>query len=244
MGMRAVIVDDERNAREALRGLLSLWCPDVEVVAEADSVASGFKAIQEYHPDTVFLDVEMGDGTGFDLLKRLRDRPFALIFTTAFQQYAIAAIRMSASDFLLKPIDPDELVEAVGRAQKQLHHTHSADAIDVLLSHTAGVKERIVLKDMENIYVVKIKDVVRCEADGRYTRFFVSGMEKPVMVRTHLKEYETLLIPHGFVRVHHSHLVQLDLIERIDKVSMNIHMRGGHKVPVSVRKKDDLLGLL
>lgn len=242
--MRAVIVDDERNAREALRGLLSLWCPDVEVVAEADSVASGFKAIQEHHPDTVFLDVEMGDGTGLDLLKRLRERPFALIFTTAFQQYAIAAIRMSASDFLLKPIDPDELVEAVDRAQKQLHPTQGADAIDVLLSHTAGVKERIVLKDMENIYVVKIKDVVRCEADGRYTRFFVSGMERPVMVSTNLKEYETLLLPHGFVRVHHSHLVQLDLIERIDKVSMNIHMRGGHKVPVSVRKKDDLLGLL
>jgi len=241
--MKAVIVDDEKNAREALRGLLKLWCPEVNVVAEADSVATGFQTILQHRPDTVFLDVEMGDGTGFDLLQRLRERPFALIFTTAHQHYAISAIRMSASDFLLKPIDPDELVGAVERASNRLSHA-GGDPIDVLLSHTEGNRERIVLKDLENIYVVKIKDVIRCEADGRYTTFHIKGMEKPVMVSTHLKEYETLLQPHGFARVHHSHLVQLDMIERIDKVNMTIHLREGNKVPVSVRKKDDLLGLL
>ena len=238
--MRALIIDDEQNVREALKGLLNLWSPETEVVGEASGVAEGLAKIHAHVPDLVFLDVEMADGTGFDLLKLVPERKFEVIFVTAHQHYAIGAIRMSACDFLLKPVDPDDLVEAIERAQTQLIN-HGGDPIDVMLQHASGVKDRIVLKDLENIYVIKISDIIHCEADGRYTRFFVNGMERPILVSTNLKEYEQLLSPSGFVRIHHSHLINLAHINRIDKVNLSVHMSEEQMVPISVRKKDDLL---
>ncbi|MBI1288400.1 MAG: response regulator [Flavobacteriales bacterium] len=238
--MRAVIVDDEQNVREALRALLHLYSPETEVVGEADSVASALTEIEQQQPELLFLDVEMGDGTGFDLLKQLPDRDFEVIFVTAHQHYAIKAIRMSACDFLLKPVDPDDLVAAIERAHLNLRK-HGGDPIDVMLQHASGIKDRMVLKDLENIYVLKIDDIVHCEADGRYTRFHVKGQEKPILVSTNLKEYEVLLSPSGFVRIHHSHLINLNHIQRIDKVNLTVHLSADQKVPISVRKKDELL---
>ncbi|MCB9187133.1 MAG: response regulator transcription factor [Flavobacteriales bacterium] len=238
--MKAMIVDDEQNVREALRALLHLYSPETSVVGEADSVASALAEIERIQPELLFLDVEMGDGTGFDLLKQLPDRDFEVIFVTAHQHYAIKAIRMSACDFLLKPVDPDDLVAAIERAQLNLRQ-HGGDPIDVMLQHASGIKDRMVLKDMENIYVLKIEDIIHCEADGRYTRFHVNGQEKPILVSTNLKEYEVLLSPSGFARIHHSHLINLNHIQRIDKVNLTVHLNGGQKVPISVRKKDELL---
>lgn len=238
--MKALMVDDERNVREAMRSLLGLWSPETEILGEADSVGNALKLIEELQPELVFLDVEMGDGTGFDLLKQIPDRNFEVIFVTAHQHYAIEAIRMSACDFLLKPVDPDDLVAAIERAQVHLNQS-GGDPIEVMLQHASGIKERIVLKDMENIYVLRIEDIIRCEADGRYTRFFVSGMERPIMVSTNLKEYDQLLSPAGFARIHHSHLINLEHLERIDKVNLTVHLSGNQQVPISVRKKDELL---
>lgn len=238
--MKALLIDDEKNVREALKGVLQLWAPEIEIVGEASGVAEGLAKIHAHVPDLIFLDVEMADGTGFDLLKLVPERKFEVIFVTAHQHYAIGAIRMSACDFLLKPVDPDDLVDAIERAKVQLKQ-HGGDPIEVMLQHANGIKDRIVLKDMENIYVIKITDIIHCEADGRYTRFFVNGYERPILVSTNLKEYEQLLAPSGFVRIHHSHLINLSHILRIDKVNLSVHLSEEQKVPISVRKKDDLM---
>lgn len=238
--MRALIIDDEQNVREALKGVLNLWAPEIELVGEASGVAEGLAKIHAHVPELVFLDVEMADGTGFDLLQMIPERKFEVIFVTAHQHYAISAIRMSACDFLLKPVDPDDLVDAIERAKKQLVR-HGGDPIDVMLQHASGIKDRIVLKDMENIYVIKIADIIHCEADGRYTRFFIKNMDRPILVSTNLKEYEQLLTPSGFARIHHSHLINLAHISRIDKVNLSVHLSEEQKVPISVRKKDELL---
>ncbi len=238
--MKALIVDDEQNVREALRSLLQLWSPETEVVGEASNVTEALARAHSLQPELVFLDVEMGDGTGFDFLKMVPNRKFEVIFITAHQHYAIEAIRMSACDFLLKPVDPDELVDAIERAETKLTQ-HGGDPIDVMLQHANGVKDRIVLKDMENIYVIKIDDIIRCEADGRYTKFVIANREKPILVSTNLKEYEQLLSPSGFVRIHHSHLINMVHINRIDKVNLSVHLSQSEKVPISVRKKDELM---
>ncbi|MCF8461778.1 MAG: LytTR family DNA-binding domain-containing protein [Flavobacteriales bacterium] len=238
--MKALIIDDEQNVREALRGLLRLWSPETEVLGEASNVSEALERINSLKPDLIFLDVEMGDGTGFDLLRQLPKRDFEVIFATAHQHYAIEAIRMSACDFLLKPIDPDDLVAAIERAKTHWHQ-HGGDPIDVMLQHASGIKDRIVLKDMENIYVLKIEDIIHCEADGRYTRFHVKSQAKPILVSTNLKEYEQLLTPSGFARIHHSHLINLSHVQRIDKVNLTVHLSENQKVPISVRKKDELL---
>ena len=238
--MRTVIVDDEYNVREALKKLLELWCPEIELLGEAESVQTGFNLLSETDPQLVFMDVELGDGTGFDLLRRLPERNFSVIFATAHEHYAIPAIRASASDFLLKPVDPDELVEAIQRA-KERHGMLTPESLDVMLQHRSGVKEKIVLRDTENIYVLNIKDLIRCEADGRYTRFYKSDCEQTILVSTNLKEYENLLSASGFVRVHHGHLVNLTHVVRIDKANMTLHLSCDQQVPISVRKKEMLL---
>ncbi|MCF8277787.1 MAG: LytTR family DNA-binding domain-containing protein [Flavobacteriales bacterium] len=238
--MKALIVDDEQNVREALRALLQLYAPETELIGEASGVEEAKKAIETLQPELLFLDVEMGDGTGFDLLKQLPNRNFEVIFVTAHQHYAIEAIRMSACDFLLKPVDPDDLVEAIERAKTKLVNL-GGDPIDVMLQHASGIKDRIVLKDLDSIYVLKIADIIHCEADGRYTRFFVKEMLRPILVSTNLKEYEQLLSPSGFARIHHSHLINLAHIHRIDKVNLTVHLSQAHKVPISVRKKDELM---
>ncbi|MBL4585666.1 MAG: response regulator transcription factor [Flavobacteriales bacterium] len=238
--MRALIVDDEKNVREALKGLLKLWSPDTEVVGEAAGVSEAIEMIMETKPELIFLDVEMPDGSGIDLLKMIPERNFEVIFVTAHQHYAIEAIRMSACDFLLKPVDPDELVEAIERAQTQFKR-HGGDPIDVMLQHASGIKDRMVLKDLENIYVIKISDIIRCEADGRYTKFFIKNRERFIMVSTNLKEYDQMLALSGFARVHHGHLINLSHIQRIDKANLTVHLSEDQKVPISVRKKDELM---
>lgn len=243
MSMTAVIVDDEQNVREALLRLLEIWCPEVEILAQAESVREAFNVLQEHSPDLVFLDVELGDGTSFDLLRRLPKRNFSIIFATAHEHYAISAIRASASDFLLKPIDPDELVEAVRRASENLNKI-SEESLGVMLDHESGIKDKIVLRDSENIYVLPITEIIRCEADGRYTRFYTSDCEKSILVSTNLKEYENLLSSSSFVRVHHGHLINLSHVVRIDKSNMTLHLSCNHNVPISVRKKELLLSRL
>lgn len=238
--MKAFLVDDETGVRQALRGLLNLWCPEIETIEEADSVGAALHWFDHNSTDLLFLDVELGDGTGFDILRKLPRRDFNVIFATAHEHYAIDAIRFSATDFLLKPIDPDDLMGAVARAAIQ-NPTFTSRTVDVMLSHQQGAKDRIVLRDTENIYVLNVKDIIRCEADGRYTRFFLTDRPNPIMVSTNLKEYELMLASAEFVRVHHSHLVNLAHVQKIDKANLNIHLTLGHSVPISVRKKDEIM---
>ncbi len=227
--LNVVIVDDEKMASEGLLLLLTEFCETVNVIGIADGVFEGIKMINEKKPDLVFLDVEMPQGTGFDLLDAL-SFDVSVIFTTAHAKYAIKAIKTNPIDYLLKPIDVDELITAVNKV-----------TVEQVQSPPKEVRTKITLKTVENIYVVNIKDIIRCESDGNYTRFFLTTGDV-ILVSKILKEYETKLEEHHFFRVHQSHLINIDHLIRLDKTNgTHAVMLGEEIIPVSTRKKDLLI---
>ncbi len=240
--IRTLVIDDEPRARETIKNMLGLYCEHLEVAGEADSVAAGLAAIQELNPELVLLDIKMPDGSGFDLLEKLDDRDFALVFITAFDEYAIKAFKFNAMDYLLKPIDPDELVKTIKRVVE--FQSNAKQDLSVVLNNIRDLKKdnkKLVLKTMESIFVVSVQDIIRCESSGNYTRFYLKG-EKPIMVSHTLKDYEEMLQEYGFLRVHQSHLVNLDHIKRYDKSDGGLLvMRDDKTVPVATRKKDFLM---
>ncbi len=246
--MKALIIDNEELIREELKGLIKQHCPKITQVSEANGVANGIEAIHSLDPDLVFLDVEMNDGTGIDLVKKLNGRiDFQLIFITSHNKYAIDAFKLSAIDFLLKPIDTLELVESVDKAEKNIRSNFLDKQLQVLQDSISELKKadtKIALRDSDSIYFVKISDIIRCEASGAYTVFYIQD-HKEILMSKGIKEYDELLQSFGFFRTHHSHLVNLKKINRFDKAEGGILiLENGHKVPVSQRKKDALLDLL
>ncbi|ASB50143.1 LytR/AlgR family response regulator transcription factor [Alkalitalea saponilacus] len=236
--IKTCIIDDELPARDNLKAMLNALCPNIEIVGEAESVLTGLKCIRTHRPQLIFLDVQMTDGTGFDLLNRLEFDNFNLIFLTAHDEYAIKAFRYSAIDYLLKPLDPDDLINSVKKVEKHIQHINKEK--DIQYDNIANGK-RIILKTSDNIYIVNIDEIIRCEANCNYTTFFLHGNQK-IMVSKTLKEQETILLPHGFFRTHQSHLVNLQQIVRINKSDGNsVVMSDNSHVPVSSRKKDDLI---
>ncbi len=224
MVIRAIIVDDERRSRETLASLLEKYCPHLEIVGFADSVITGAETITTLLPDLVFLDIEMPFGSGFDLLERLGDYSFEVIFTTAYDQYALRAFKFSALDYLLKPIDRDELIEAVARVSKRLEYRKKAPRsnhqdLEALL-HNMHSKHlhnsKIALPTSDGIVFVQVGNIIRCDSERNYTNFCMIGGEKILITRT-LKEFENILTDLGFFRVHHSHLVNLAYVKRYVK---------------------------
>ncbi len=235
--LKAVIIDDSEVARQNLVEDLQQYCPEVSLVGQADGVLAGAKLIRKQKPTLVFLDIEMPDGTGFDLLEVLGDISFAVIFTTAHDHFAIQAIRFSAIDYLLKPIDPDELGEAVARAKQsqQTHPTH----IDTLLRNIEDKKDlRLALHTLEKIHVVPVGSIVRCEASTNYTLFYLADKRQLLVTKT-LKEYDTLLGEHKFLRVHQSHLVNATFIKEFVKGDGGyLVLADNTQVPVASRKRN------
>jgi two-component system LytT family response regulator len=214
---------------------------------EADGVATGLQKINSFKPDIVFLDVEMGDGTGFDLMNKIPSPSFQLVFTTAHNKYAIQAFKCSAIDYLLKPIDIDELENSLQKAATNISNNSLSRQIAVLMQQLttkdAGEKQ-IVLKDSEASYFVKVTDILYCEAEGSYTKFYFNS-EKPIIISKNLSTYEELLGPHGFIRSHHSYLVNPSHIKMYDKTDGGtLVLDTGHTVPISHRKKDYVINLL
>jgi len=240
--MRAVIIDDEKKARETVKGMLTLMAQDIEIAGEADGVESGLKAIHQYNPDLVFLDIHMQDGTGFDLMRRLSDYNFVLVFLTAHDKYALEAFRFAAIDYLLKPIDPDELKDTIERIRKQKpDNGKMMDALFQNLQKISSSPRKIVLKSSDAIHVVFSDDIIHCESADNYTRFFLKG-QKPLLISQSLKNFEEILTPLGFLRVHQSHLINLSQISKIDrKNGCHVEMTDGTEVPVAVREKDILM---
>ena len=215
--MRAVIIDDEASVRESTQTLLSIYCPDIEVIGQASGVKEGIALIQEKKPDLAFLDVEMSDGTGFDVVYSFKDRDFAIVFVTGHNEYAVKAFRLSAIDYILKPIDPEDLEKAVAKARQNFQATLAGLQMKALESNLSESRpQRILLKDSEKIYLIDIKDIVRCESDDNYTRFYLTKNRK-VMVSTTLKEYENMLSGQDFFRCHQSHLINLNYFDHYDK---------------------------
>ena len=230
--MKAVIIDDMPAARIALQEDIRSYCSEIDLVGEADGVVSGAKLIKEIQPDLVFLDIQMPDGSGFDLLEILPNKNFKVIFTTASDAFALKAFKFSAIDYLLKPIDPDDLKEAVQRAKLQ---SSTFERLSLLKENMQGSK-KIALNTLEKIQIVKIDAIVRCESSVNYTTFYFEDGTKLLVTKT-LKEFDKLLSDYTFLRVHQSHLVNTEFIKEFLKSNGELVMKDGTKVPVSTRKK-------
>ncbi len=210
--LRAVVVDDEEPSREVLKNYLRDFCTDVEVVATASSVKTAFRAIQKHKPDVVFLDIEMPDGQGFDLLTMFEKIVFRIVFVTAYSEYAIRAFRVNAADYLLKPVRVDELkasVEKIRNENNGIAESEKYAAILKSLSENNFIQPTIIVSDIKGFEVLKINDIIMCKADGYCTNLYLSGNKK-VFSSKNLKQYENQLISHSFIRVHHSYLINLN----------------------------------
>lgn len=244
--IRTIIIDDEVKARETIHNMLNAYCSDIEVIGTAGSVREGVELLEAESPDLVFLDIKMGDGTGFDLLKRLKKVNFFLIFITAFEEFAIRAIKFSALDYILKPLDPDELISAVNKAKQAIDRDNISIRLQALYDNLDVLNNRskkIVLKTSDSVHIVGIEEIVRCESQKNYTHFYMVEGEVITVSKT-LKEFSELLVEFGFYRIHQSHLVNLMHVKRYDKAEGgNLVMGNDDVVPVSYRKKEELMKL-
>ncbi|HWY11129.1 MAG TPA: LytTR family DNA-binding domain-containing protein [Bacteroidia bacterium] len=241
-----VIVDDEKRIRTSLCHLLTMYCPGATVLAEAENIESAAAEIKKHRPDVVLLDIDMPDGTGFDLIKNLSPINFKVIFITAFDKYAVQAFKYSALDYLLKPVNPDELVNALQKAQQQLQTEELSIKLNTFISNMSNIgreAKKIVLKTQDMVHVLNISDIVRCEADRNYTKFILSS-GKNILVSGSLKEYDDMLSQDKFFRSHHSHLINLSYIDRVEKQNDQLVMKDSSLVPLATRKKEALLQLL
>lgn len=244
---KAVIVDDEKGARESLDKLLKKHCPDVAVKAKAGSADEAIKVIQQHSPELVFLDIEMPGKNAFDLLHEMGSINFDIIFTTAYDQYAIKAIRFSAIDYLLKPINSEELMKAVERFKnKRSDEGMMNEKFKVLMNNLRQEDQpkRVAIPDGEGLTFVKVDSIIRCHSDGSYTTLYFDNGKKIVASKP-IGEYEELLSGEKFFRIHRSHLINLDHIKKYMKGDGGyVVMRDGSQVEISRRKKNDFIALL
>lgn len=243
--MKAVIVEDEERSRIVLRNLLETYCPEVEIVDTADSVNSALKILRVHQPDIVFLDVQINGGTGFDVLDKMDDLHASLIFTTAYDSYALKAFKFSAIDYLLKPIDIEELKAAVRKASISQEQTVGQVKIQNLLSNLKNPNEDPVLlvSTLEAVEFIRIKDIIRCEAEGAYTKLFLRDL-KPIMVSRVIKEFEFLLQEYGFYRVHQSYLINLKEVRKFVKSENYLIMRDGAQIQLARSRKEEFFNAI
>jgi len=238
--IKAVIIDDVLSAMKMLESDISEHLPEVEIIGKASSVVEAAKLLRKLTPDVVFLDIELEDGTGFDLLEILPEINFKIIFVTASDQHAIRAFRFSAIDYLLKPINVEDLIEAVGK----ISLFDSKEKVEVLLEHQKEDRSRITLHSSEEIKIVQVQDIIRCASDNNYTYFYFLNGSKFLVTRT-LKSFDQLLDGQGFLRVHQSHLVNLRHVKSYMKSEGGyLLMTDKSQVPVAVRKKAEVLEVL
>ena len=244
---RTAIIDDDQLARRVLSQIISQNFTNIEIVGEADSVDSGTKLIIEENPDLVFLDIEMPDGTGFDLIDKLPEVNFRLIFTTSYNDYAITAFKYSAFDYIVKPVLPENVKSTISRI-KDIRFVHGKHELD-LLRNQIGVKEDktdpiIALPEMNGFAIIKVKDILRCEGERNYTRVYYKNGTSILISRT-LLEFDQLLVPHGFCRIHRSHLVNMSCISRYLKTDGGVVETTDKCIlKVSPKYKDELLDKL
>ena len=239
----AIIVDDERHSCDALKMLLAKCCPLVQVVATCYSGEEGIKKINETKPQLVFLDIEMPHMNGFQMLEQLPTINFEIIFTTSYDQYAITAFKFSALDYLLKPVDREELERAVQKVSKKINPPVSQQ-LEILLqkiNQPATAVQRIALPTMQGLEFVPVNSIISCSSSNNYTEFFLADKKRLLVSRT-LKEIEDMLVDHSFLRVHNSHVVNLNAILRYIKGEGGyLVMTDDSKVDVSRSRKEMLM---
>jgi two-component system LytT family response regulator len=245
--IRALIVDDEFKARDLLKHYIEAYVPQVKELRQAESVDEALKILEEYQPDLVFLDIEMPYRSGFDFLKSLPKISFAVIFTTAYNQYAIQAIRFSALDYLLKPVDPEELQSAISRYNESRVAKESNEALYKNLVDNIGKKElndlRIAVPSSDGVQFFMIDDILCLHAEGSYTEIVLQG-RKPFVASKILKHFEEILENADFVRTHKSHLVNKKHIKGMTASRDFVILSDESKVEISRRKRDDVMHML
>lgn len=242
--IRAIIIEDEEVSRETLSNYLERYCPDVRVVASAENIKVGREAIAEHNPDLVFLDVEMPYGNGFDLLEQLDSIDFELIFVTAFSNYALKALNMSASYYLLKPIDIEELIMAVDKISENLANRERIRSAQILKANLHAEEtrlKRIVLPELEGFEVAQLKDIVYCKANDNLTDFIFSGGKKKTICKT-LKHFDEILAEAGFFRIHKSYLINMEHVTGFRRGKGGyVQLSNGDELEIAVRRKQDFL---
>lgn len=241
--MKILIVDDEKRIRTSIVHVIRLHYPKAIVVGEAENIQEAKQLIRDQKPDVLLLDIKMPGGTGFDLLSELMPATFKIIFVTAFNEFAIKAFKYSVLDYLLKPVVPEDLVRALDKARKQINGEEEILKLKTLIDNLKYEEKKIVLNTQNATHVIAANEILRCEADRNYTRFYLYN-KKAILVSGGLKEYEELLKPLGFIRPHHSHVVNLNFISKLDKRTNLLILKDGSKVPVSIRKHPELYNIL
>lgn len=244
---RAILIDDEINSLEALGFMIKKYCPQIEIVDECRSGREGMEKIEELQPDLVFLDIEMPGMSGFEMLESIKGDKPDVIFTTAHDHYAINAIRISAMDYLLKPVDEDELIRAVQKAEIRIRDKTSSKQLEVLLTNIKGAEngfQKLAIPTLEGLNFIDIKDIMYCEADGNYTSIHTSNGSKFVISKT-LKETGDIIRHPAFFRTHQSFLVNLNFIRQYIKgTGGNIVLQDGTNIPVARARKDALMKVI
>ncbi len=247
--MKLFIVDDNPNTRTFLISCLPQMAPNDTLVGTAGSIAEALPLIRLHQPDLLILDIELPDGKSFELLKKLNDFQGKVIFITAHDHYALQAIKYSALDFLLKPIDEDELNEALQKAAStpsglDTRLNEKLSILDENLSTSTVQERKIILSDAENIYLVALGDIMRCESERNYTTFFLQDGRK-IIISQSIKTFEQFLPRPSFFRVHRSHLIHLKYFDRFEKKDGGtLILQDGSQLPVAVRRKERLLEAL
>ncbi len=228
--LRTIVIDDEKLSREVICNYLKSYCKDIEVVATASSVKTAYKVIIKHHPDFIFLDIEMADGKGFDLLKMFEKIDFKVIFVTAYSEYAVKAFRFSAVDYLLKPVKIDELISAVEKIKSLKEQDPMFGNLSELmknLTKESALPRTLVIPHLKGFDVLKISEIIMCVADGYCTNFFVTGNRKYTSSRN-LKHFDEMLEELNIIRVHHSYLVNLNHVLSYSRQG-EILLAEGHK---------------
>lgn len=243
--LNCIIIDDENHCIDRLKKIIAArLAGSVTVRHTCQSVDEGIRSISSFSPDLVFLDVQLNDQTGFDLLSRLDDIPFEIIFTTAFDRYAVQAFKFSAIDYLLKPVDEDELVSACSRAQKRRQKAGSMEQVENLLQGLASLRqsfEKICIPDINGLQFVPVSDIIRCQSNVNYTTIYLKDQLKLTTAKT-LKEFEELLGENNFFRIHNSHLINLSHMRKYNRgKGGTVTMADGTELEVSLRRKDEFL---
>jgi two-component system, LytTR family, response regulator len=242
--MKAVIIEDEPKNVRVLRNLLEENCPNIQVMGDAGDGNTAFELIKEAKPEIVFLDIEIPHGNAFDLLDRFHVIDFEVIFVTAFDDYALRALKYSALDYLLKPVNVDELIGSVKRAEKMLQMKNIQERIGTLLANmsaTGTSLKKIAVASMEGMFFIDVNDIIRCEAKGSYTELHLASSEM-LTASKNIQEYEKLLPEQSFCRVHNSHIINLNRIKKYHKGRGGyVVMQDGTSVEVASRRRDEFL---
>ena len=246
--IRTIIIDDEEGGRKSLSLIIEKYFPEIELIDICSSAEKGLASIQSNDPDLVFLDIQMPHMSGFDLLKKLAPVSFAVIFVSAHDQYAIKAIRFSALDYLLKPVDLDDIRGAVERVKEKIESysvsSFQYESVIANVQENSGYIERIAVPTLEGVDLYYTKDIICCKAEGSYTVLVFTGKKSKVISRN-LKDFENMLSETGFCRVHHSCLINMSHVQKYVKGDGGyVVMSEDHVVDISRRRKDDFLNQL